>query len=244
MNIQLQKLVSLQEIDNEITEIKKLLKTLPEQIASSLAELEGKKKDFNEISALIDSLQKKRNKLEQDVAAENDHMAKTKIKLPNVKTNKEYSAILAEVENIKVKISEWETAELEILEELDVQEAKIPAIKEAFKVEEGKFADYKGQKEKEIDLTTKDLESAQARRKVLLSEVDSKWAAYYERVLERNEYKAVVTLSGDTCQGCFHLILPQQAIEVRTNEKVETCHHCSRILYSIPESDTETVAQK
>ena len=244
MNIQLQKLVSLQEIDNEITELKKLLKVFPEQIAAGLAELEGKKKDFNEISALIDSLQKKRSKLEQDVAAENDHMAKTKIKLPNVKTNKEYSAILAEVETIKEKISAWETEELEILEELDVQEAKIPAIKEAFKVEEGKFAEYKGQKEKEIEQTKKDLEAAQARRKDLLSEVDSKWASHYERVLERSEYKAVVTLSGDTCQGCFHLILPQQAIEVRTNEKVEICHHCSRILYSIPESDTETVAQK
>jgi predicted nucleic acid-binding Zn-ribbon protein len=70
--------------------------------------------------------------LEQDVAAEKDHMAKTKIKLPNVKTNKEYSAILAEVETIKNKISGWQTEELEILEELDLQEAKISAIKEAF----------------------------------------------------------------------------------------------------------------
>jgi predicted nucleic acid-binding Zn-ribbon protein len=244
MNIQLQKLVSLQEIDNEITEIKKMLKVFPEQIAAGLVELEGKKKDFNEISELIDSLQKKRNALEQEVSAENDHMAKTKTKLPHVKTNKEYSAILSEVETIKEKVSKWETEELEILEELDVHEAKIPAIKEAFKIEEGVFAEYKGQKDKEIAQTTKDLESAQARRNELLIEVDSKWATYYQRILEKNDFKAVVTLSGDTCQGCFHLILPQQAIEVRTNEKVETCYHCSRILYSIPESDTETVAQK
>ena len=66
MNIQLQKLVSLQEIDNEITEIKKMLKIFPEQIATGLAELEGKKKDFNEISALIDSLQKKRSSLDNN----------------------------------------------------------------------------------------------------------------------------------------------------------------------------------
>ena len=136
MNFQLQKLVSLQEIDLEISELKKILKLLPEQIESGLIELEGKKKDLKELTALIDSLQKKRNKLEQDVAAENDHMAKTKTKLPAVKTNKEYTAILSEVEAIKEKVSNWETEELEIMEELEVEEAKEPGLKDAFKVEE------------------------------------------------------------------------------------------------------------
>ena len=37
-----------------------MLALLPEQIASGLAELEGKKKNFYEISGLIDSLEKKR----------------------------------------------------------------------------------------------------------------------------------------------------------------------------------------
>lgn len=244
MNIQLQKLISLQEIDFEISEINKMLALIPAQIASALAELDGKRKDLSEINALIESLKKKRNKLEQDVAAENDHMAKTKTKLPAVKTNKEYTAILSEVDAIKEKVSTWETEELEIMEELDIQEAKIPAIKEAFKVEEGVFTEYKGQKDKEYAQTTGDLEAAQARRQAVFVEIEPKLAAYYERVAKLRGDNAVVSLSKDTCQGCHAQILPQLAIDVRTNEKVEFCHHCDRILYSIPESDTETVAQK
>ena len=57
MNVQLQKLVSLQEIDFEISEFQKMLKLFPTQIESALAELEAKKKDLNELSALIESLQ-------------------------------------------------------------------------------------------------------------------------------------------------------------------------------------------
>jgi len=244
MNVQLQKLVSLQEIDFEISEFQKMLKLFPTQIESALAELEAKKKDLNELSALIESLQKKRNKLEQDVAVENDHMAKTKTKLPAVKTNKEYTAILSEVEAIKEKVSDWETEELEIMEELEIEEAKKPALKEDFKVEEGAFAEYKGRKEKEISMTTKDMESALAKRKELFESIEPKWSGYYDRVVKLRGDKAVVTLVGDTCQGCHHLTLPQLAIEVRTNEKVETCRHCDRILYYITEPDTETVAQK
>ena len=244
MNFQLQKLVSLQEIDFEISELNKLLRLIPEQIASGLSELEGKKKDFNELNALIESLKKKRNQLEQEVAAENDHMAKTKMKLPAVKTNKEYSAILAEVDAIKEKVSKWETEELEIMEELDIQEAKIPAIKDAFKVEEGVFAEYKIQKDKEIAQAKRDLEIALANRKKVIGEIESKWAGYYEKVIKLRGDKAVVMLTDDSCQGCHHQVLPQQAIEIRSNEKIESCHHCSRILYSIAESDTETVAQK
>ncbi len=244
MNVQLQKLVALQEIDFEIFEFQKMLKLFPTQIESALAELEGKKKCLNELSSLIESLQKKRNKLEQDVAAEDDHMAKTKTKLPNVKTNKEYTAILSEVATIKEKVSNWETEELEIMEELEIEEAKKPDLKEAFKVEEGSFAAYKAQKEKEISVTTKDMESTLANRKELFESIEPQWSGYYERVIKHRGDKAVVTLVDDTCQGCHHLTLPQLAIEVRTNEKIETCRHCDRILYHIPEPDTETVAQK
>lgn len=244
MNFQLQKLVSLQGIDLEISELKKMLKLFPEQIESALTELEGKKKELNELKALIDSLQKKRNKLEQDVAVENDHMAKTKTKLPAVKTNKEYTAILTEVEAIKEKVSNWETEELEIMEELELEEAKKPGLMETFKIEESAFAEYKAQKDKEIAATSKDLETALANRKEVFDLIESKWAVYYEKVVKLRGDKAVVTLSDDTCQGCHHQTLPQLAIEVRTNEKIETCRHCDRIMYSIAESDTETVAQK
>ncbi len=244
MNPQLEKLISLQEIDLEISVLKRLQELIPKQIESGQADLEGKKKDLNDLKGLIDSLQKKRNQFEQDVKAESDHLAKTKTKLPAVKTNKEYSAPLSEIEAVKQKISDWENQELEVMEELEMQEAKIPGLQENFKKEEEEFAAYKSKKEGELERAQKDMEIAQARRKEIFDSIETKWAQRYEKVLKLRGDKAVVTLSEETCQGCHHQVLPQQGIEVRGSENIETCHHCNRILYAVAEPKTEDVAPK
>lgn len=244
MNPQLEKLISLQEIDLEISVLKKLQELIPKQIESGQADLEGKKKDLNELKALIDSLQKKRNQFEQDVNAESDHLAKTKTKLPAVKTNKEYSALLSEIDAVKQKISDWENQELEVMEELELQEAKIPGLQENFKKEEEEFSAYKSKKEGELERTKKDMEIERARRKENFDSIETKWAKLYEKIIKMRGDKAVVALIGDNCQGCHHKVLPQQGIEVRGSENIETCHHCSRILYAAAEPKTEDVAPK
>ncbi len=135
---QLKHLVELQKKDNEINDFKKCLEIIPGQIASGQKDLEGKKGKLNALREEIDSLKKQRSQLEQDARAEADHMAKTKTKLPTVKTNKEYTAILHETDAIKAKITEIEDKELEIMELLDVKEQEIPGLEAEFKGEESR----------------------------------------------------------------------------------------------------------
>ena len=108
MNVQLQQLISLQEIDSEIAELNKCIEVIPEQIASGEKELAEKKDKLTAAQEEIESLIKNRHQIEQDVQIENDHIAKTKGKLTLVKTNKEYTAILHEVDAVKKKITALE----------------------------------------------------------------------------------------------------------------------------------------
>ena len=99
--LQLQQLVDLQKMDDEISECRKILDDIPRQLDSARGELEEKKSILKVVMDEIETLQKESKSLEQEVQSENDHMAKAKIKLPAVKTNKEYTAILTEVDAIK-----------------------------------------------------------------------------------------------------------------------------------------------
>jgi len=119
MNLQLQTLIELQKIDSEIAELERGKAAIPRQIESGRAGIEGKQIQLKEAEDNLLALQKKRKDLEMDVATENDHIAKTKTKLPAVKTNKEYSAILAEVDAVKEKILVLEDQELELMEILE-----------------------------------------------------------------------------------------------------------------------------
>jgi hypothetical protein len=237
---QLKCLVGLQEKDNEINDLKKSLEIIPGQIASGQKELEGKKDQMNALQAEIDSLKKQRGQLEQDAKTEADHMAKTKTKLPTVKTNKEYTAILHETDAIKTKITEIEDKELEIMELLDTKEQEIPGLEAEFKGEEDQFRQYKQQKETEQARAQKELEEAEAQRAALAKDIDPNLASQYDRVRKARDNVAVVMIKGDTCQGCHQNLQPQVALEVRTGLKVHQCQSCDRFLCFIPEPEPQT----
>jgi predicted nucleic acid-binding Zn-ribbon protein len=236
---QLKYLVGLQQKDNEINDLERSLEIVPGQIASAQKELEGKRGKLNALQEEIDSLKKQRSQLEQDAKAEADHMAKTKTKLPTVKTNKEYTAILLETDAIQAKIAEIEDKELEVMELLEAKEQEIPALEAEFKGEEDQFKEYKQKKEAEQARAKKELEDAQAQRAELVNGIDPKFVKRYDRIRKARGNLAVVSVKGETCQGCHQNMQPQVALEVRTGMRVHQCQSCDRFLCSIPEPESE-----
>ena len=187
----------------------------------------------------IDELKKKRHKLEMDVQSENDHMAKVKQKLPTVKTNKEYTAILSEVDAVKVKIAAFEDEELAIMETLEEKEKELPGIDARFKEEKATYNEYKAKKENEAERAKKELEAVTAKREEVMQTIEPQWIRSYERVLKGREGLAVVRMQDSVCQGCFQQVLPQMVVEIRVGDIIHQCPQCSRFLYFIPKTEAE-----
>ena len=165
--LQLQQLVDLQKMDDEISECRKILHDIPRQLDSARAELEEKKIILKVVMDEIETLQKERKNLEQEVQSENDHMAKAKIKLPAVKTNKEYTAILTEVDAIKEKVSKIEDKELEVMEVLEIKSKEVPVVEKKCKEEDEHFNAYRQKKETEEKRVKQELGGLEAKRKNL-----------------------------------------------------------------------------
>lgn len=246
MNAQLQKLIDLQAVDFEIAELEKALVSIPGQLKSAQSGMEAITQELEKARQALADLQKKRKQLEADVQNENDHMAKTKTKLPAVKTNKEYTAILTEVDGIKEKIARIEDQELEIMETLEEKEKQLPPIEARFKEEEQLYKEYKAKKEAEAERAKKELEVVKAKRQELVKLIEPRWAQNYNKVLKAREGQAVVRVRENVCQGCFQLVRPQMVIEVKIGEEIHQCPDCSRFLYWIeePEEQVETAVRK
>lgn len=244
MNPVLQQLVSLQKIDDQIAELKKGLASIPGQVESARSGLEEKTRQLNEAKEVIRSHQEDRKQLELDGQMENDHMAKIKVKLTAVKTNKEYAAILAEIDSVKEKVAKMEDRELELMETLEEKETALPAIEALVKEEEDQFSQYKKKKGTEFERTEKELESITVQREKVIVGLDPKWAKNYEKVAKWRNGSAVVLLVGKICQGCHQQILPQMVIDIKTSEEVLQCQHCMRILYWLEQDEAETAALK
>ena len=240
--LQLQQLILLQKLDDEIVEHRNQLADIPVQIDSEFKELEDKKKILSIAKEEIDTLQKNRKAIESEVQGEIDHMAKAKTKLPAVKTNKEYTAILSEVDAIKKKVEGLEDKELEIMEVLEDKQKGLPAIEKKCKEEDSHFQEYKTKKADELDRVTKEMNPLLAKRETVKSQIDTVIFQRYEKVAKSRGGKAVVSLQENICQGCFQQILPQMVINVKVGESIHQCSSCLCFLYW--EEVSETVMPK
>ncbi|HIK57918.1 MAG TPA: hypothetical protein EYF96_02365 [Nitrospinaceae bacterium] len=238
--LQLQQLVLIQSLDDEIADHRKLLAEIPLQIESGRTELEEKKRILSVAINELDALQKKRKDLELEVQGENDHMAKAKTKLPAVKTNKEYTAILNEVEAITKNISGLEDQELEIMEILEEKEKVVPDIEKLYKEEDTSFQKYKAKKDTETERMEQELVLLLAKREEVSGKIEKIVVQRYEKISKSREGRAVVSLSGNICQGCFQQILPQMVINVKVGESIQQCSNCIRFLYweDVPKTAT------
>ena len=238
--LQLQQLIVLQSLDDEIAEHKKLLADIPLQIDTGCTELEEKKKILSNAKEELDALQKERKDLELAVQGENDHMAKAKTKLPAVKTNREYTAILSEVEAIKEKVSGLEDKELEIMEILEEKQKEVPGIEKICKEEDASFQEYKAKKDAELDRMKQELGLLIGKRENVTDQLERVIMQRYEKVASSREGRAVVLLKGSICQGCFQQILPQMVIDVKVGESIQQCSNCLCFLYleEVPEAAT------
>ena len=236
--LQLQQLVDLQKMDDEISECRKILDDIPRQLDSARGELEEKKSILKVVMDEIETLQKESKSLEQEVQSENDHMAKAKIKLPAVKTNKEYTAILTEVDAIKEKVSKIEDKELEVMEVLEIKAKEVPGVEKKCKEEDEHFNVYRQKKETEEKRVKQELEVLEVKRKNLSDLVDIVILKRYQKIFDFREGRAVAGLRENICQGCFQQVLPQTVIEVKVGEKIHQCEGCMRFLFWEEVSET------
>ena len=228
---QLQQLVDLQKIDDQISEHKIILADIPLQLESARGELEEKKNILKVVTDEVETLQKQRKDLELEVQGENDHMAKAKTKLPSVKTNKEYTAILAEIDTIKEKVSKIEDKELEVMENLEIKAKEIPGVENKCKEEDTTFNAYRLKKETEEKRFKQELEDLMIKRKNVSAQLDLPTLKNYEKIFTSREGRAVAGLRENVCQGCFQQVLPQTVIDVKIGEKIHQCNGCMRFLY-------------
>jgi predicted nucleic acid-binding Zn-ribbon protein len=152
-------------------------------------------------------------------------------KLYTLKTNKEYSAMLTEINGVKMDKSLLEEDILKIFEEQDMLKKELDQKQIELKEEEKKFEQDKQRiltRLKEVEALIQVLE---AKRSMSEKEVDTKILFQYNKILKGKDGLALVQVRDDSCQGCFMNVPPQVINEIKMNDRLIFCEMCARILY-------------
>jgi predicted nucleic acid-binding Zn-ribbon protein len=224
-------LTKLQECDNRIQDIMKRKEQGPLRIQVVVEELKTFELKLKENDDHIESLKKERRKLEQEIQDYDGKIEKSNAKLFSIKSNKEYSAALKEVEDLKRLKFDIEEKALQIMEEIETGEGDNTLQKGKLKDLKIKIEKEKSAIEKQLLVLDGELGIYEKQRAEFVTGLDRDLWKRYLFLKEKKGGLAVSAVRGGVCQTCHIGIPPQKFIELIRGDAIMSCPHCNRIIY-------------
>lgn len=231
MREHLELLWELQKIDLDLKNIEEERDRYPKEMKKLDEKQNLEKERIHKEREKLESLEKERRQKEKHLIGEQDKIKRSEGRMSEVKTNKEYQAILTEIETFKEAVGRVEEEILLIMDEveelkkqLSKREKEIAITLEKVEAEKRGIQEKMGQGEV---LWREKLE----RKEALSKQVESKLFKLYNMLREKRQGIGMVSARNETCQGCFVHVPPQMFIEVQKNLSLIRCPNCNRILY-------------
>ena len=231
MEEQLNLLIRLQDIDGAIRARQQEKKKLPEMLADLERKSEANKAELDRVREALEAAQKGKRDRDRDLEEGGQKVEKLKSRTPDIKTNKEYTALLKEIETVEQENKAIEDDILKLMEKIDAAVAEIKTAETRSVEEAAAITAERKQLEENMAKLEAELANIERERDELAAHVDAPLLAKYQKRYTSLAGKVVVEARGESCTGCFMSIPPQLFVNVKKNTEIITCPHCSRILY-------------
>lgn len=213
-----------------MAELAKRKEDLPGEIADLVAEVKEREEALRREEEELEDLQRRRRQQERELEAANETLRKYKRQLLEVKTNKEYTAMLHEIDGQTRKISDLEEEIIGMLEEADTRSGALREHRSKLETDRAEIESTRAERERELGAIDGKVEELARTRGGLVKEIDGGMLATYERIRRGKRNLAVVAIEQPLCTGCFTTLPPQFFNEIKHSTKMHTCESCGRIL--------------
>jgi predicted nucleic acid-binding Zn-ribbon protein len=231
MQEELKPLLELQEIDIKIQELDKNIALVPGDILELRKKVAEIEKKLAEVEAKLGETEKESRHHERLLQAKENELNKYRSQMYEVKTNKEYSALMIEIDNLRQENSQLEDKILTLLEERDRllhlikdEKIKLAADREKLKIKEEENRERIKELEKIRDSNTE-------KREILSRNIEKQLLESYEKIRKAERGIALAAVEGNVCYGCFTEIPYQTINEIIKGNRLIVCERCSRMLY-------------
>ena len=230
-------LVKLQSVENRLRAVKSKLarcrRTVifqENQLRSLQNGLEAKKEEIKMTRIQVD-------RFELDLKHRDETISRLRAALNMAKTNKEYSAILTELNTTKADNSKIESQALDLMKNIETDQAASAEIQKQIDEHKGKL----DQLRKDAEVKTVEYEAEIAEIQVewdaAAKEVPAETLQIFNRVAETYDGEALAVAGKQnekvelfSCGGCFMGIPAEVINRLMTWDEIIRCSNCTRIL--------------
>jgi predicted nucleic acid-binding Zn-ribbon protein len=233
MREDLEQLVRLQKLETDLKRTRGELDEVPRKKAELEAELARERAQLDAAKASLDDSQKARRRFESELADLENKRSKYKGQLMEVKTNKEYTAMLHEIEAVEREIRGREDLILGEMEKAETLTAEVKREEALFKSHQERLKTDGSALDARKRALEADLAKITAERDAAAGTIPEDTLELFHRVA-RLRGSGVAEARDEMCQVCHVKLRPQMFVDIKRNDQIFQCPACNRILYYEP----------
>jgi uncharacterized protein len=234
MHADIERLISLQQIDSSITGAEHRLADEPLRIEALDARLADARQHVEAAKERIAQNVAARRDIDKDVALHTGRLSKFRDQAMNVKTNQEYHAIQHEIAFAQNEIKGHEDRMLERMVEADELTGVLKAAEAALASVQKEVEAEKRAITAEHDVLRRRVDVLKEQRAAVIASLAPTALAVFDMVSRRRNGVAMAEARDGVCTVCHVRLRPQVFNTVRRNEAIIQCDSCNRILYFVP----------
>ena len=231
MREQLALLIELQKTELEAGRLLAKKKDLPDRMNTMEAEYKAFYDVVDAERGRLEELKKRRREKDGQLQGGQETLKRTRERLFEVKTNKEYQSMLKEIENYEAKNSRMEDEIISILDELERLESVVRKKDEELELYRRRFEEEKKGLEEELNSLAGELAVSNKKSGELKKNIPADILRKYEQIKGVGRGIAVVSVWKEVCDGCHMSIPPQMYNQLQKSSDLTTCPNCNRIIY-------------
>jgi uncharacterized protein len=236
----LEKLVELHHLEVALARVEADLAELPKKRRALDERLAAERALYDAAKAAAEASGKARKQHEAAVQDLETKRSKYKGQLMDVKTNKEYTAMLHEIEGVEREIRSREDLVIEEMEKAERLAADVRREEGAFKeIERDTKAERAEIDARELKLSA-EATRLRAERQEAFAALPEDVQTLYARVAKKRGTAVAEAKEGE-CQTCHVRMRLQVWVELRQSDTLFQCESCNRILYYEPPPPTVVV---
>ena len=231
MQDEVRALLILQDRDRRLLALAKDLEKLPQDEARARAKLAGDEAAVTKAHQALLESELRVKKIELDAETRRTTIKRLKLQQFETRKNEEFVALGHEIVRYEKDLDDFETKELEAMEEVDV-------FRSANKAAEATRAHTRKLVEEDLAslaqrhaLMQANRTDVLAERERLLAKAPESVIPLYNRLMKTKVGLAIAPLRDGKCEGCHMRLIASTIMKVQTAKEIAQCEDCGRILY-------------
>ncbi len=228
---QIRQLVALQHVDDGIHAVQREMDAAPKDVENLQKRFNAQDTQRNWILDKLQHLQEQQKRLDSEIKDDESRLTSSKNKLMQVENEREYQAMIREMDSMEMQNQTREEERMALQEERSLQESNLQSVEETWNELKAELESQQENLEKRIAECRSRLETLEGKRAEVAALISPPVLNRYEFIRDRLRHPVIVPVEAGICSGCHIAIPPQVFIDLQRGNHIMSCPNCQRLMY-------------